>query len=403
MANDFQKKCLNDICLSITDGVHNTVIDDPDGEYFLLSCKNIKNGRINIGKNERKINKNTYDRLTKRTKTSKDDILITTVGTIGEMAIIKDSNPNYDFQRSVGIIKPDPSKVVPAFLYYALKDEMAQINSLVKGAVQKCLFIGDIKNIVVKCPSIPNQKKIAAVLSSIDNKIEINEKMNQNLEEQIHCLFKSWFVDCEPFNGKMPSDWNIIKLGSICNCALGGTPSRKNESYWNGDIPWINSGEVNNFRILDASEYITKNGLDHSSTKLLPKKTVVLAITGATLGQVSLLEIDTCANQSVIGVIPNEIVKYEYLYPLICFKIPELISHQTGGAQQHINNDNVKGLEVVLPSSKVMKEFSDITNPLYKQISLNCFESKKLIEMRNALLPKLMSGEIDASKVKIEE
>lgn len=403
MANDFQKKCLNDICLSITDGVHNTVIDDPDGEYFLLSCKNIKNGRINIGKNERKINKNTYDRLTKRTKTSKDDILITTVGTIGEMAIIKDSNPNYDFQRSVGIIKPDPSKVVPAFLYYALKDEMAQINSLVKGAVQKCLFIGDIKNIVVKCPSIPNQKKIAAVLSSIDNKIEINEKMNQNLEEQIHCLFKSWFVDCEPFNGKMPSDWSIIKLGSICNCSLGGTPSRKNESYWNGDIPWINSGEVNNFRILDASEYITKNGLDHSSTKLLPKKTVALAITGATLGQVSLLEIDTCANQSVIGVIPNEIVKYEYLYPLICFKIPELISHQTGGAQQHINNDNVKGLEVVLPSSKIMKEFSDITNPLYKQISLNCFESKKLIEMRNALLPNLMSGEIDTSKVKIEE
>lgn len=403
MANSFEKKRLIDICLSITDGVHNTVIDDPDGEYFLLSCKNIKNGRVNIGKNERKINKSTYDRLTKRTKTAKNDILVTTVGTIGEMAIIKDSNPNYDFQRSVGIIKPDPSKVVSNYLYYALKDEMAQINSLVKGAVQKCLFIGDIKNIVVKCPSISLQKRIASVLSSIDDKVELNEKMNQNLEEQINILFKSWFLDFEPFGGEMPTDWKIVKLGSICNCALGGTPSRKNDSYWNGDIPWINSGEVNNFRILDASEYITKSGLDHSSTKLLPKNTVVLAITGATLGQVSLLEIDTCANQSVIGVIPNEVVRYEYLYPLICYKIPELVSHQTGGAQQHINNDNVKGLEIVLPSPKALEEFSNLTNPLYKQISLNCFQSKKLTEMRNALLPNLMSGEIDVSKVKIEE
>ena len=152
---------------------------------------------------------------------------------------------------------------------------------------------------------------------------------NDNLEQQAQALFKSWFVDFEPFKngefeetelGMIPKGWRVESLGNVCKCLLGGTPSRNKEDYWNGDIAWINSGEVNEFRITKPSEYITEEGLKNSATKLLPRKTTVLAITGATLGQVSLLEIDTCANQSVIGVLENEILPYEYIYPLINLK-----------------------------------------------------------------------------------
>ncbi len=204
-----------------------------------------------------------------------------------------------------------------------------------------------------------------------------------------------------PFDGIAPTNWNKTTLGEVCSCELGGTPSRAKPEYWNGNIPWINSGEVNLFRITKPSEMITELGLSKSATKLLPAKTTVIAITGATLGQISLLEIESCANQSVVGVIPNERLPYEFIYPYISTNIQELISHQTGGAQQHINKQNVEGLPIVVPSNDVMKEYVSLVHGYYSSIANNCFENEHLAELRDALLPKLMSGEVDVSDLDI--
>ena len=223
--------------------------------------------------------------------------------------------------------------------------------------------------------------------------------INNNLEQQAQAIFKSWFVDFEPFGGELPSGWKQTKLGSSCNCVLGGTPSRNKSEYWNGSIPWINSGEVNNFRIIKPSETITKLGLEKSATKLLPAKTTVLAITGATLGQVSLLEIDACANQSVVGIVPNDDMPYEYIYPLIKQSIAELISHQTGGAQQHINKQNVENLDIIIPPYDDLMKYQSTVCHLYKMIANNCFENERLVNIRDRLLPKLMSGELDVSDI----
>ena len=142
-------------------------------------------------------------------------------------------------------------------------------------------------------------------------------------------------------------------------------------------------------------------GLKKSATKLLPAKTTVIAITGATLGQVSLLEIESCANQSVVGIIPNKKIPYEYIYPLVKMKISELLTHQTGGAQQHINKRNVEDLSIKILSPNFMKKYLSIVSGIYELISNICFENQKLGELRDALLPKLMSGEIDVSAVEI--
>lgn len=190
-------------------------------------------------------------------------------------------------------------------------------------------------------------------------------------------------------------------MGKVCSCELGGTPSRAKPEYWNGDIPWINSGEVNLFRITRPSETITSLGLSKSATKLLPAKTTVIAITGATLGQVSLLEIESCANQSVVGVVPNDILPYEYIYPFVKQNIQELISHQTGGAQQHINKQNVEGLSIAIPSEAVLEQYRELTAGLYAMIANNCFENGRLTAIRDSLLPKLMSGEIDVSNIEL--
>ena len=300
----------------------------------------------------------------------------------------------------------DPNKVNPRILKYYThsKPYFDWVNSFDTGATRGNINAKTYGDMEIELPSRKVQDKIVSILSSLDRKIELNNKINADLEEMAQAIFKNWFVDFEPFKdgkfvdselGMIPEGWKVGTLGEFCKCLLGGTPSRSKEEYWNGEINWINSGEINKFRILEASEKITELGLAKSATKLLPKKTTVLAITGATLGQVSLLEIDSCANQSVIGVLENAEVPYEYIYPFIKDRIEMLIQHQTGGAQQHINKDNVESLIFLFPTKNVLKDYISLVRPMYKRIESLCFENLYLSLLRDTLLPRLMSGEIE--------
>lgn len=158
---------LNSLSLNITDGVHNTVLDDKEGIFYLLSCKNIKNNRIKYDSSDRKININTLNYLRKRSKLEKNDILITTVGTIGETAIIKEDNPIYEFQRSVGIIKLNPNLININYVFYYLQSEIAKsvISSKIKGAVQKCLFLEDIRKMDIPIVSRELQQHIVDIIT----------------------------------------------------------------------------------------------------------------------------------------------------------------------------------------------------------------------------------------------
>lgn len=300
----------------------------------------------------------------------------------------------------------DPNKVNPRILKYYThsKPYFDWVNSFDTGATRGNINAKTYGDMEIELPSRKVQDKIVSILSSLDRKIELNNKINADLEEMAQAIFKNWFVDFEPFKdgkfvdselGMIPEGWKVGTLGEFCKCLLGGTPSRSKEEYWNGEVNWINSGEINKFRILEASEKITELGLAKSATKLLPKKTTVLAITGATLGQVSLLEIDTCANQSVIGALENTEVPYEYIYPFIKDRIEMLIQHQTGGAQQHINKDNVESLIFLLPAINVLEDYISLVSPMYKRIESQCFENLYLSTLRDTLLPRLMSGELE--------
>ena len=327
----------------------------------------------------------------------------------------------------------DSAKVNPRILKYYThsKPYYDWVQSFGTGSTRGNINAKTYGNMPITLPPRDIQDKIVDVLKSLDDKIEVNRRINDNfydafievmliwlltshrndnLEQLAMALFKSWFVDFEPFKdgefveselGMIPKGWRVESLGNVCKCLLGGTPSRNKEDYWNGDIAWINSGEVNEFRITKPSEYITEEGLKNSATKLLPRKTTVLAITGATLGQVSLLEIDTCANQSVIGVLENDILPYEYIYPLINDRISELCSHMTGGAQQHINKNNVEGLCIIVPPSDVIERYKEKTSPIYNLIGNYCIEAKKITSLRDSLLPKLMAGEVKVNETKV--
>ena len=349
-----------------------------------------------------------YDinRLSKYTVKYGDYVLAMTGATIGKVGKYISENFSYINQR---VLKFSPKQNVDAdyINYIICSNKFAKyvVNYVDSESAQPNISAPTISKFAFQIPKDKgNQRRIASVLSSLDRKIELNNKINADLEEMAQAIFKNWFVDFEPFKdgkfvdselGMIPEGWRVGTLGEFCKCLLGGTPSRSKEEYWNGEINWINSGEINKFRILEASEKITELGLAKSATKLLPKKTTVLAITGATLGQVSLLEIDSCANQSVIGVLENAEVPYEYIYPFIKDRIEMLIQHQTGGAQQHINKDNVESLIFLFPTKNVLKDYISLVRPMYKRIESLCFENLYLSLLRDTLLPRLMSGEIE--------
>ena len=171
-----------DIALNVTDGVHNTVKDDPAGQYLLLSCKNIKGGLLSIGASERRINSETFEKLRRRTKLAKGDILISSVGTDGEVLLLNTEPSNYEFQRSVAMVKPNPEIVSPAYVYESFIVKRAELINAAHGAVQQCLFISDIAEFPIGIPNSVDLHSFDEVVNPMFDTITANEAENLRIE-----------------------------------------------------------------------------------------------------------------------------------------------------------------------------------------------------------------------------
>lgn len=406
MSLEFKYYKINDIGEVVSGGTPSTSKNEYwYGDIGWITPKDLSSyDDIYISRGERNISSEGLNNSSAKL-VPKNTVLMTSRAPIGYIAIANNElSTNQGFKSLICNEKICHYK----YFYYWLKLNIKYIINNSNGSTFKEISGGTFKNLELSLPSLNEQKAISSVLWTIDEKISVLKRINKNLDELCHSLFKYYFIDFIPFCdddfidsdiGEIPKEWSITTVGNILDCKLGGTPSRSNESYWGGSIAWINSGKVNDFRIIEPSEYITEKGLKKSATKLLPAKTTVIAITGATLGQISLLEIDSCANQSVIGIIPNINYPYEFVYPLISSILIDLLKHQTGGAQQHINKNNVESFKIICPPAEIISEYKTIVSPIYSKISDNCFEIEKLQKLRDTLLPKLMSGEIDVSKI----
>jgi type I restriction enzyme, S subunit len=212
------------------------------------------------------------------------------------------------YQRTYVIRSLDEGVLDNRFLYYALRPKLEMLKSLSTGVATKFLTLSILREVEILVPPLEVQQQITRVLSAYDDLMENNAQRVAILEEMARSLYREWFVDfrfpghdqAAMENGELgllPHGWNVVSIGNRFTTVLGGTPNRKRLEYWqDGTIPWINSGKVNDLRVIDHSELITPLGLNRSSTKMMPKGTTVIAITGATLGQVSRLEIEACAN-----------------------------------------------------------------------------------------------------------
>jgi type I restriction enzyme S subunit len=256
------------------------------------------------------------------------------------------------------------------------------------------------------------QIRVRKLLKSLDNKIEINNKINGKLVAIAKLIYDYWFVQFDfpdvngnPYkssggkmlfndelNRELPDGWKNDKIGKILKTKLGGTPSTKIKEYWNGNIPWLNSGEVANFPIINSEERINVNAIDNSATALMPKGTCTLSITRHL--RASILAVDACANQSVVGIYENEKIKSSYIYPYLVNEIPRLMSLRTGAQQPHINKGIVDASPIILPPSDLLKAYYEKVDSIYKQINNLAFQNKELTGLRDWLLPMLMNGQV---------
>lgn len=196
--------------------------------------------------------------------------------------------------------------------------------------------------------------------------------------------------------GPIPKGWRVGKLGEVYKTTSGGTPSRSNPAFYeNGTIYWVKSKELNGSFIIETEESITKEALQKSSAKPLPAYSVLIAMYGATVGEFGIISMEATCNQAICAFLPGDEFPYTFIYHFLKNNKDVIISRAVGSAQQNISQDLLKQIDMVLPPNELLKYFHKEVSPLFQAIENNIRKSTTLAVIRDALLPKLMNGEIN--------
>lgn len=294
------------------------------------------------------------------------------------------------------------------FVYYFVTSpwfrEIA-IKSMVGSSGRQRVQQSVLENLEVNLPSLDEQRRIAGILGSLDDKIELNRRINANLEAQAQALFRSWFVDFEPFRdgpfvdselGKIPQGWEICCVEDLASYMVsGGTPKSLDSSYYNGDIRWFTTKELKDGFLFDSEKHISETALKNSAAKLLPENTVLMAIYASpTVGRLGILTAESTYNQAAVGIIAKKEIGYAFLYLLLLSERTNLNNLASGAAQQNLNVGIVKRYRVLVPTIDILNSFNEIVNPIFTTIKNNTAQIHNLSALRDTLLPKLMAGEI---------
>ena len=326
------------------------------------------------------------------------------------------------------------------FLYYSLQLYLNYLKDISQGSATKFLTVKILKDIKIDIPiDIKEQKQIAKILSSLDDKIELLREQNKTLEAIAQAIYKQWFVDFEfPIEdetskllslkrgepegrggfdnilqlkgykssggkmvkselGEIPEGWRIGVLNDLCEkLESGGTPPTSNEEYWNGEINWFSTKELQDNFIFESKKKITKKGLENSSAKIYPKGSVVMAIYAApTVGHLGLLGVDSTFNQAACGFIADDkVASNEFIYSFLLHSRNVFINLSNGAAQQNLNVGLVRNFKLIISNNETMKKFNVFSKPIFLKILNNFSQIQTLSALRDSLLPKLMSGKI---------
>lgn len=297
--------------------------------------------------------------------------------------------------------------VDPQYLYQILRsnDTLTQLQMLAEsrsGTFPQITY-SELSNIMVNLPSQKAQKNIVSILSSLDRKIELNNKINADLEEMAQAIFKNWFVDFEPFKdgkfvnselGMIPEGWKVGRLTDVIKLMPGGTPKTSEPLYWdNGTIPFFSPKDVNGVYCFATEKHITETGLNKCSSNLYPKDTIFITCRG-TVGKVCLAACDMAMNQSNYAIKAIDGYSQYYVFFLVKSVVERLIKKSNGAVFSAITSKDFDE-EILIPSQKAVEDFTNMIDGFFRRIFTIGTENSRLSLLRDTLLPRLISGEIE--------
>ena len=370
-----------------------------DGNISWITPKDLSNnsGRY-ISRGERMITSEGYNSCSCK-MLPKGSVLFSSRAPIGYVAIA--SNELCTNQGFKSII-PDEQFVDSTFLYYLLVYNKVLIEGLGSGTTFKEVSGNVMKNVVVKIPCLEIQRQIASVLSSLDDKIEVNRRINDNLEKQAQALFKSWFVDFDPFKdgefveselGMIPKGWRAGTLSEIANITMGTSPSGASYNV-NGEGEVFYQGRAEfGYRFPHRNMYTTE-------PKRYAEDGDVLLSVRAPVGDVNIANERCCIGRGLAAIGSESCPSY-ILYLVKSLKSVFEQYNGEGTVFGSINKKTLEGLRIIVPESKYIERFEKVANPLDGQIRCKEEESRRLASLRDTLLPKLMSGELKLNEVNV--
>ena len=289
---------------------------------------------------------------------------------------------------------------------------LMHLGNLSAQSAQPGISVQTLSKQIVSLPSIDYQKRVSAVIKSLDDKIEVNRRINENLEQQAQALFKSWFVDFEPFKdqpfveselGMIPQGWRVGTLDEIGDVIGGSTPSKaRPEYYTENGIAWLTPKDLSlsNAKFTAKGEIdITQEGYKSCSTKLMPKGTVLFS-SRAPIGYITIAKNDICTNQGFKSVVPGY-AGTAFIYCYLKAATPDIENKATGSTFKEASGSLMKSLQLVIAPKNIMDSFEERMKPLFAEQECIEDESRRLAELRDTLLPRLMSGELKVDEVNV--
>ncbi|WP_411739854.1 restriction endonuclease subunit S [Peribacillus sp. S4] len=419
MKSNWTELTINDVC-SVTDCQHKTAPTlDIDTEYRMLRTANIRNGQLRDVDETKSVTKEIYDQWSVRGYLIPGDVILTREAPMGEVALLRE-NEKYKYflgQRMLQL-KASPKVITPEFLYYSLQTKELQHQIMMNegtGSVVSNIRIPLLKKMKLFVPTLSEQKKITKLLIDIDNKILLNKKIIVNLEQLSQTFFKHWFIDFEfpneegqPYKssggemveselGEIPKDFTLRLLNDICEVKDGTHDSPK---------------QVETGYPLVTSKHLKANEIDFSTTKLISEddfvkvnkrslveyKDILISMIG-TVGRLYFVQ-EHHVNYAIknIGLIKSsqtEIAEFIYMYFKSPFMINYIKERMTGSTQQYISLTELRKIPVIYPNKEIIELYLETCKVNFDMIYNLTKENQKLTQLRDTLLPKLLSGEIE--------
>lgn len=394
---------LSDVCEFIVDCPHSTAPDEGEG-YPLIRTPNVGKGRLDLNGVHR-VSESVYKQRIQRGAPRANDLIFAREAPAGNVALVQENQTVCLGQRTV-LIRPNVQKVNPQYLVYYLLSPKPQYELLgtANGATVAHVNLPAIRNLKIELPEKSVQDKIGTILVTYDDLIENNQKQIKLLEEAAQRLYKEWFVDLR-FPGHentkivdgVPEGWNECTVESFGTVITGKTPPTSNKEYYtNGKVPFVTIPDMHNVVYpLKTEKRLTIEGAQTQKNKYIPPNSVMISCIG-TVGLVSITTEVCQTNQQINSIILNNEDDLYFFYESM-LRMKDLLDGlgSNGATMTNVNKSKLEKLIIISPSKDIVKQYNDVCKPLFESALNLSRKNVYLKNMREALLPKLMSGEVE--------